>query len=107
MARFGPIGNSDLSVIKIYLPSFAPTRGPICCFLFCFIAFLLISFIINAMRKSQKIGYRRCRLKAAVEKTALQIAHKFIYRYCQIADNRRSEKKQPDCCQLNFLPCSR
>jgi len=43
--------------------------------LFCFIAFLLILFIINAMRKSQKTGYRRCRLKAAVEKTALQIAH--------------------------------
>jgi len=107
MARFGPIGNSDLSVIKFYLPSFAPTRGPICGFLFCFIAFLLILFIINAMRKSQKTGYRQCRLEAAVEKTALQIAHKFIYRYGRIADNRRSEKRQPDCCQLNFSPCSR
>jgi len=75
MARFGPIGNSDLSVIKFYLPSFAPNRGPICGFLFCFIALLLILFIINAMRKSQKISYRRCRLEAAFKKTTLHLAH--------------------------------
>jgi len=75
MARFGPIGNSDLSVIKIYLPSFAPQpRADLRLFVLLY-CFLLILFIINAMARSQKTGYRRCRLKAAVEKTALQIAH--------------------------------
>ena len=39
------------------------------------ISLLLILFIINAMRKSQKTGYRPCRLEAAFEKTALHLAH--------------------------------
>jgi len=44
MARFGPIGNSDLSVIKIYLPSFAPQpRADLLLFvlLYCLFAYFI------------------------------------------------------------------
>jgi len=49
MARFGPIGNSDLSVIKFYLPSFAPTEGRFAAFIrFALLIFCL--FYLLSMR---------------------------------------------------------
>jgi len=96
MARFELqlAGDSDFSSladigIKLFLPSFL--HSFICPFLradflasgfsnltFLNLPFLLILFIINAMGESRKTGYRRCRLKAAFEETALRLAHKFI-----------------------------